>query len=39
MVRSELAEQGVPLNEPFQVNDIVQNTTGYFKAKAERLAK
>lgn len=39
MVRSELAQQGVPLNEPFQVNDVLQNTTGYFKAKAQSLAK
>lgn len=39
LVRSELASQGVPMNEPFQVNDVLANTTGYFKAKAERLAK
>lgn len=38
LVKSELAAQGVPTAEPFQVGDVVQNTTQYFKAEGEKLA-
>jgi hypothetical protein len=39
LVRSELASQGVPMNEPFQVGNVVQNATGYFRKEGAKLAE
>ena len=39
LVRSELASQGVRTNEPFQVGDVVKNTTGYFRKEGAKLAE
>jgi hypothetical protein len=39
MVRSELASQGIPVTETFQMQDVVKNTGAYFKEEGAELAK
>jgi cytoskeletal protein RodZ len=39
LVRSELAAQGVPTNEPFQVADVINGAGGYFKSVNGELMK